>query len=33
MDWEEIVKKIPTVIENVRTNYILDNMIIRESKK
>lgn len=29
MDWEKIVEQIPTVIEKVRTDYVLNNMIIR----
>ncbi len=30
MDWEKIIGQIPTVIEKVRTDYILNNVIIRD---
>ena len=30
MDWEKIVQQIPTVIERVRTDYVLNNMIIKD---
>lgn len=30
MDWEKIVEQIPTVIEQVRTDYVLNNMIIKD---
>lgn len=30
MDWEKIVKLIPAVIEKVRTDYVLNNMIIKD---
>ena len=30
MDWEKIVEQIPTVIEKVRTDYVLNNMIIKD---
>ena len=30
MDWEKIVEQIPTVIETVRTDYVLNNMIIKD---
>lgn len=30
MDWEKIVEQIPTVIENVRKDYVLNNMIIKD---
>ena len=30
MDWEKIVQQIPTVIEKVRTDYVLNNMIIKD---
>lgn len=30
MDWEKIVRQIPSVIEKVRTDYVLNNMIIRD---
>ena len=28
MNWEKIVEQIPAVIEKVRTDYVLNNMII-----
>ena len=30
MNWDKIVEQIPTVIEKVRTNYVLNNMIIKD---
>ena len=30
MDWEKLVVQIPTVIEKVRTDYVLNNMIIKD---
>lgn len=30
MNWEKIVEQIPTVIETVRTDYILNNKIIKD---
>ena len=30
MDWEKIVEQIPTAIEKVRTDYVLNNMIIKD---
>lgn len=30
MDWTKIVGQIPTVIEKVRTDYVLNNMIIKD---
>ena len=30
MDWEKIVELIPAVIEKVRTDYVLNNMIIKD---
>ena len=30
MDWEKIMEQIPTAIEKVRTDYVLNNMIIRD---
>lgn len=30
MNWERIVELIPTVIDKVRTDYVLNNMIIRD---
>jgi Zn-dependent peptidase ImmA (M78 family) len=30
MEWEKIVEQIPTIIEKVRTDYVLDNMIIKD---
>lgn len=30
MDWEKIVELIPSVIEKVRTDYVLNNMIIKD---
>ena len=27
MNWDKIVEQIPTVIEKVRTDYVLNNMI------
>ena len=30
MDWEKIVEQIPTVIEKFRTDYVLNNMIIKD---
>ena len=31
MDWENIVEQIPTVIEKVRTDYVLNSMIIKDN--
>ena len=30
MDWEKIVEQITTVIEKVRTDYVLNNMVIKD---
>lgn len=30
MNWEKIVEQIPAVIEKVRTDYVLNNMIIKD---
>lgn len=30
MNWEKIVQQIPAVIEKVRTDYVLNNMIIKD---
>jgi Zn-dependent peptidase ImmA (M78 family) len=30
MDWEKILRLIPAVIEKVRTDYVLNNMIIKD---
>ena len=30
MDWEKIKEQIPTVIEKVRIDYVLNNMVIRD---
>ena len=30
MDWEKIVGQIPTAIEKVRTDYVVNNMIIKD---
>ena len=30
MNWEKIVEQIPTVIEKIRIDYILNNMIIKD---
>ena len=30
MNWEKIVEQIPTAIEKVRTDYVLNNMIIKD---
>lgn len=30
MDWERLVEQIPTVIEKIRKDYVLNNMIIRD---
>lgn len=30
MNWEKIIEQIPSVIEKVRTDYVLNNMIIKD---
>ena len=30
MDWEKLVEQIPAVIEKIRTDYILNNQIIKD---
>lgn len=33
MDWEKLVQQIPTIIEKVKTDFVLNNVIIYEEMR